>query len=142
MKNIRAFSLVLLMVVTNIVFTSAMEQESLLRQWHITGEDKVVEGSFYKFYRGQVYIKEENHSISKFPLYDLSNEDIAFALERHKYDNLMHDKEATQPYVYTDKVSYSVYLLVPLLLAVLMVFMVVNSNRQRMVYFPPKIQRV
>ncbi len=103
-----------------------------------------MEGSFFKYYHGQIYIKKNNGRIIKYPLYALSKEDIDFALTRHEYEILLNEneKELQLTSVSGDKISYSAYVIIPLFLMLAMAYLIVRSYRQRMVYFPPKIQRL
>lgn len=145
MRTGRIFIALLLLLSTSFVFGNSVEQQTLSpRKWHVVTQKKIVEGTFKKYYHGQIYLERPNHRIVKFPLYAFSKEDIDFALNRHEYNLAMMERanEEERNFAKSDSVSYSAYCLVPAFLALVMLFLIIKSQRQRLDYFPPKIERL
>ncbi len=135
---------ILISVLLSLLLTTLAYANSVSREWHLVTQNRIVEGAFHKYYHGQVYVKKSNNRIVKIPLYALSKEDMNFALTRQEYESLLQEKENEfhTSVVSGDKISYSGYVFVPLSLALVMGYIIFRSQRQRMVYFPPKIQRL
>jgi hypothetical protein len=69
----------------NAVFAHDLHYEKvILKHWNISAEKKTVEGSFYMFKEGNVFIEQANHSIVNYPLTSFSKEDQTFVLEKNK----------------------------------------------------------
>jgi YHYH protein/Secretion system C-terminal sorting domain len=56
----------------------------ILRHWCVVKEDKYVDGSFYMYKGGDVYIETGANQIVHYPLSSFSNEDQTYALMRHR----------------------------------------------------------
>ena len=56
----------------------------ILRHWSVAKENKYVDGTFYMYKGGDVYIETANGQIEHYPLISLSKEDQDYALIRHQ----------------------------------------------------------
>ena len=112
------------------------------RQWQIITQHRIIEGSFYQYYHGQVYIKKTNNRVVKIPLSALSKTDIDFALSKYEDSALLQNKEKETTFSETDKVSYSGVLIIPLTLAMVMLYFLIQSYSRKLIYFPPTIERM
>jgi hypothetical protein len=55
----------------------------ILRHWYIASENKYVDGSFYMYKGGDVYIEDANNHIVHYPLASVCAADQAYVHERH-----------------------------------------------------------
>lgn len=56
----------------------------ILRHWSVTADSKYVDGTFYMYKGGDVYIETGSGQIVHYPLASLAKEDQAYALKRHQ----------------------------------------------------------
>ncbi|MFM7022508.1 MAG: hypothetical protein ACKOXB_05980 [Flavobacteriales bacterium] len=134
----QTYLIALLMIFSNVLFA-----ESSARTWNIERENKTVEGTFYQYRMGCVYIKKYDNSIVKYPLRYLSKKDIDIALNEYAQRLMLHPEKESSGF--SDERSYSLSSfvpLLPLLLALTMSIVMLYSHRQKEVYFPPKIRRL
>jgi hypothetical protein len=133
---------IIISLLLSLLLSTLAYANSATRQWQIIRQHRIVEGSFHQYYHGQVYIKKNNQRIVKVPLYALSKADIDFALSEYEYRSLLQNKEKESTFADTDKVNYSGLIIVPLTVAIVMLYFLIQSYRRKLMYFPPKIQRL
>ena len=67
------------------IFSHTINYENqVLRHWFIQKDNKYIDGSFYMFKNGKVYIEDAQNSVSSYPLATLSKPDQAFALQKEQ----------------------------------------------------------
>jgi len=80
MKNLQ---LVLFVLCCNTIFAHTVNYENqVLRHWNVQQEHQFVDGSFYMFKNGKVFIEDANNNVINFPLTALSKEDQQYTLKR------------------------------------------------------------
>jgi Secretion system C-terminal sorting domain/YHYH protein len=83
MKKIIIIALYLISV--SIYSHSGHDRKTVLRQWHFSDQNKIVNGSFYMIKDGEVYIESADDNIVHFPFSSFSIIDQAFALKKNEW---------------------------------------------------------
>lgn len=55
----------------------------VLRHWYIPSEHRTVDGSFYMYKHGEVFIEKQSHGLMHYPLSALTKEDQTYVLNRY-----------------------------------------------------------
>ena len=80
MKNLQ---LIIFILYCNTIFAHTVNYENqVLRHWNVQQEHQFVDGSFYMFKNGKVYIEDANNAVIHFQLSALSKEDQQYTLQR------------------------------------------------------------
>ncbi len=80
MKQIQSIAILLLFNLSfQFLFAHNIDYSHVvLRHWSVASESKFVEGSFYMYKNGEVFIEDANHQILRYPINSLSENDQAF----------------------------------------------------------------
>ena len=71
-------------------------ENQVLRHWFIQKDNKYIDGSFYMFKNGKVYIEDAQNSVSSYPLATLSKQDQAFALQKEQKVEVLNNNSSYQ----------------------------------------------
>jgi len=78
--------LIAICLFSNMLFAHTINYDKIiLHHWNIEKENKVVDGTFYMFKNGDIYIEDASSKVVHFPLASFSKEDQAFALSKNKW---------------------------------------------------------
>ena len=111
------------------------------RHWSLQAENKFVDGTFYMYKGGEVYIETAGTQIVHYPLSSLSKEDQSYALKRHQKIAEMNYQlahpakttaEVTQPSVFNFRALVSLFIIFSLGL-----FMYKTAQPQQLRYLYP-----
>lgn len=109
-------------------------EKAVLRLWHLSEENKTIEGSFFMFKDGNVYIEDAKSNVVHFPLNHFSKQDQDFALQKNAWiAQLNNELHATKNQPATDNRFWIVGLLLVGLWGY--IFAIANKNKRR--YFTP-----
>ena len=86
-------------------------ENQVLRHWFIQKDNKYIDGSFYMFKNGKVYIEDAQNSVLSYPMAALSKPDQAFALQKEqKVEVLNNDSSYPKNEVSNHfNINYSVF---------------------------------
>ena len=113
----------------------------ILKHWNIEKEKKFVDGSFYMYKGGDVYIETATHELLHYPLSAFSIEDQAYALKRHQQIAFLNNQiinggrisgQTTRPAIFTGRLIISV-----LILLLLGVFVYSTIQKGQLKYLYP-----
>ncbi len=136
MKNILLISILLL---SNILFAHTINYDKvILRHWNIEKEKKSIDGSFYMYKNGNVFIEDANNVVVHFALASFSKEDQAFALSKNKWVEQLNKQMVVEPAKSAELNNFRNYkawfvtLLIVLLAAMMYIF--VDRKKLKKVY--------
>jgi hypothetical protein len=76
----------LLFLICSSLFAHNVNYENVnLHHWFVERENKTIEGTFYMFKDGNVYIEDADDNIINYPISYLSKEDQSFALKKYEW---------------------------------------------------------
>ncbi len=82
----RIISLAIICIICNVMTAHTIGNDPVnIRHWSIEKEHKYVDGSFYMFKDGKVFIEDINYKVEGYPLLSLSDEDQVFALNKNEW---------------------------------------------------------
>ena len=86
LNSIKNIAIVLVMFLfSNIINAHDVNYENqILKHWSFLKSEKTIEGSFYMFKNGEVYIEDINNTIVHIPLKSLSFNDQSYVLKKQE----------------------------------------------------------
>ncbi len=84
--KIKAILFVTICLWANLAFAHTINYSNVvLHHWSIAKENKTIDGSFYMYKNGNVYIEDASNKIFNYPLADFSKDDQAFAMKKQAW---------------------------------------------------------
>ena len=84
--NIKNFLVIFLLLLSNSLSAHTINYDKvILKHWIVEKENKTVEGSFYMYKNGNVFIEDANDNIINYPLAYFSKEDQTFAMKKAEW---------------------------------------------------------
>ena len=113
----------------------------VLRHWTMPGARQTLDGAFLMYKNNQVYIEEQNHRVSHFPLASFSPADQAFALKKYAWVQQLNAEFSAahaQPGAVPTPVSFPIrLLLLALALGGMGWYVLAVADQQRRRYVRP-----
>ena len=82
----KAISVITLCLISNFLFAHTINYDKvILRHWSIGKENNTIDGSFYMYKNGNVFIEDANNKIVNYPLAYFSKDDQTFALKKAEW---------------------------------------------------------
>ena len=113
-------------------------ENQVLRHWFIQKDNKYIDGSFYMFKNGKVYIEDAQNSVLSYPLVALSIPDQAFALQKEQKvealnnDVLIRENAVNSSFLFNLKVG-----IITFFLLLFSIVLLKKTDKQKAKYLLP-----
>ena len=82
----KKITIIAICLFSNMLFAHTINYDKvILRHWKIEKENKTIDGSFFMYKNGNVFIEDANNVVVHFPIASFSKEDQTFALTKNKW---------------------------------------------------------
>ncbi len=131
---------ILLCSLSSLIYAHSVSNEhTTIRHWNIAKQDKAIDGSFYMYKNGEVFIEDLKSNIVHFPLTQFSNEDQTFVLKKDEWIKAINNRiliKNTEAVAKNSFLDLKLWLIISGLL-ILGLLMRRFSNNKKMKYLMP-----